>query len=422
MTLLYLLLGLGLGLFLSNYTAAPSIDSLQVVFTTTASILYPLVKYMFLTMATIMLTTTIIPFLAATLTFHDKGHTRNAAVGALFKTLDYYRCLYYYWVSNGTYKDCPYFTTNVRAKVQMYSLALIMKIWDKPHYRNGDFQEDMIKNLRDVALPGTGIPLSVFAYHKMFTYVFLLIFYPTVAWLAAFNRAWHRNNEEPVEYLKHSTLHHIYQCYSEQLIEPRDWFSYWRLNCRLATYHSYLTGASTKENYDCEDKWKFLIKSKEKGIAVTPWLDYDIICKDRNEEGGLGFKSFKNAANTKHNHGVGGQWIIQEKLANGPFLSSMLPKTNPPLSTFRIISSSKGGLHVGKCTRKDIKALSCVWRAGRANAATDHTAILYNVDPTTGKFCFFFFGGGGMPVFCFFDFVFSFLTWLDMGCSLFLVA
>ena len=94
--------------------------------------------------------------------------------------------------------------------------------------------------------------------------------------------------------------------------------------------------------------------------------------------------------------------IIQEKLANGPFLSSMLPKTNPPLSTFRIISSSKGGLHVGKCTRKDIKALSCVWRAGRANAATDHTAILYNVDPTTGKFCFFL-GGGGMPccVFCF---------------------
>merc|ERR1712166_1033017 len=186
--------------------------------------------------------------------------------------------------------------------------------------------------------------------------------YPTVAWIAAFNRVYHNNEEEPTEYTKHSKVHHLYQCYNEQLIEPRDWFSYWRLNCRLATYHSYVTGLSTKENYDCEDKWKFLIKSKEKDIAVTPWLDVDIICKDRNKEGGLGFKAFKNAANTEHNNGTGGQWIIQEKLKNGKFLSSMLPKTNPPLSTFRIISSSKGGLHVGDCTRQDIKALSCVWR------------------------------------------------------------
>ena len=373
---LFLLAGIAIGIFFTN-VELPSINPYSIFIT-----LLPFLKYTCVTFLLISCLLILIPFFLAIITC---SAGRTAAMQAISNTMNYYRCLSYYWISNGTYEQCPYFQDNVRAKVQIYSLALIMRIWDKDHYRNGDFQEDMIKNLRDVALPGTGIPLSYFAYHKILTYFFLLVLYPTVAWIAAFNRVYHNNEEEPTEYTKHSKVHHLYQCYNEQLIEPRDWFSYWRLNCRLATYHSYVTGKATKENYDCEDKWKFLIKSKEKDIAVTPWLDVDIICKDRNEEGGLGFKAFKNAANTEHNNGTGGQWIIQEKLKNGKFLSSMLPKTNPPLSTFRIISSSKGGLHVGDCTRQDIKALSCVWRAGRANAATDHTAILFNVHPTSGE-------------------------------------
>ena len=108
-----------------------------------------------------------------------------------------------------------------------------------------------------------------------------------------------------------------------------------------------------------------------------------IVCKHRNEEGGLGFESFKNAS-------VGGDWIIQEKLSNGPFLSSLLP-SDAPLSTFRIISSSRGGLAgLGKrqgdesVDISDIEALSCVWRAGRSKAKTDHSAILFNVNPKTG--------------------------------------
>jgi hypothetical protein len=389
MKLFYVLFGTIIGLILSNYTgeiiSTNQIPSITDFFGSILNYLLPILKLGCMLIVFVSLITAIVPFFIALVTCSDGGFTRGAAFVAASNTIDYYRCLSYYWLSNGTYKNCPYFQNNIRAKVQIFSLALIMKIWDKPHYRNGDFQEDMIKNLRDVALPGTRIPLSYFAYHKIFTYFFLIILYPIISWIAAINRVWHNNSEEPTEYTKHTKLHHAYKCYCEQLVEPRDWFSYWRLNCRLATYHSYVTGASTKENYDCEDKWKFLIKSKEKGIAVTPWLNCDIICKDRNEEGGLGFKAFQNAANTKHNNGIGGQWIIQEKLSNGPFLSSMLPTTNPPLSTFRIISSSKGGLHVGQCKRGDIKALSCVWRAGRANAATDHTAILYNVDPKTGE-------------------------------------
>jgi hypothetical protein len=105
------------------------------------------------------------------------------------------------------------------------------------------------------------------------------------------------------------------------------------------------------------------------------------VCKHRNEEGGLGFASFRNATE-------GGDWIIQEKIENGPFLASLLPE-NAPLSTFRIISASRGGLKSGtssrgKVTMDDITALSCVWRAGRKGAATDHSAVLFNMDPQTG--------------------------------------
>ena len=384
--LLYLLVGVAMGVLLTNVgSPTDHIPSVQELYTFFVQNIWPIFYFAAMVFAVVCVLVTFVPFALALLMCESGGHTRRAALEATSNTINFYRCLAYYWLYNGTYEECPYFKDNLRAKVQIYSLALIMHIWDKAHYRNGDFQEDMIKNLRDVALPGTRIPLSYFAYYKIFTYFFLLVLYAPIAWVAACNRAYHNNEEEPAEYTAHSKLHHMFKCYSEQLITPRDWFSYWRLNCRLATYHSYVTGEATKENYDCEDKWKFLIKSKEKDIAVTPWLDVDIICKDRNEEGGLGFMAFKNAANTIHNNGTGGKWIIQERLSNGTFLSSMLPKQNAPLSTFRIISSSKGGLHIGQTTRDDIKALSCVWRAGRENAATDHTAILFNVHPTTGE-------------------------------------
>ena len=71
-------------------------------------------------------------------------------------------------------------------------------------------------------------------------------------------------------------------------------------------------------------------------------------------------------------------------------MSSLLP-SDAPLSTFRIISSSRGGLAgLGKrqgnesVDISDIEALSCVWRAGRSKAKTDHSAILFNVNPKTG--------------------------------------
>lgn len=41
------------------------------------------------------------------------------------------------------------------------------------------------------------------------------------------------------------------QAYIEQLLCPQDWFSFWRLNCRLASYHALVTGS---DGYRQEDK------------------------------------------------------------------------------------------------------------------------------------------------------------------------
>lgn len=305
---------------------------------------------------------------------------REELLSAMRDTAGYYGALWYYWVRGGTYSTAPHFPGRLRARVQVYSLCLIPDLWARPHYRNGDFQEDMLKNLRDVALPGTGLPLSVFAYHRACTYFFLIVLYPCVAAAAALRRAVAQSREETgIRGSGNAFLTRIAACYREQLLEPEDWFSFWRMNCRLATLHASATG---ERDYETEDKWEFLTRAEALGVRVSPFNTdmAGIVCKHRNEEGGLGFCAFKNAA-------VGGDWIIQRALRNGAFLSSMLPE-NAPLSTFRVISASRGGLKSGtraRVVRGDVRALSCVWRAGRKGAITDHSAILFNVDPDTGE-------------------------------------
>jgi len=315
----------------------------------------------------------ILGFLAYSLgTYVTSSSKDQAAISkSIAAFLDYYRTLYYFLITKGALEDCPYFKDNTHAQCHIYSLALIFYIWDRPHYRHGTFKDDMLANLRNVAVPGTGIPLHLFAYLKITTYWMVLVGYPILSFFAAVNVA-NRN------FVKFCTA------FSVQLTEPQDWFSFWRLNCRLATAHASLT--PWKVDYEMEDKWKFLTDGEKLQVNVTPYLKIpSVVCKHRNEEGGLGYSSFKNAS-------VGGNWIIQEKLSNGPFLRSMLPP-NAPLSTFRIITASRGGLiDLPKQERKhedvvldDIIALSCVWRAGRAKAITDHSAILFNVNPKTGE-------------------------------------
>lgn len=283
--------------------------------------------------------------------------------GIAYTTWKFYSAMWYF-LPGGSLSGCPAnLLENERQSCHLYSLALMFYIWDKQHYRNGTFQKDMIKNLRNVALPGTGLPLSFVAKSKIATYAFILFINPFVCFIAS--------------YVGSRNMAEWDKMYKEFLLQPRDWFSFWRLNCRLATFHSYVTD---DDGYSFEDKLSFLQKAQEVNVPVTPCLDTPwIVCKHRNEEGGLGYMDFVNASS-------GGDWIIQPRIHNDDFISSMLPE-NAPLSTFRVISASRCSLRelegesgsVG-----DVEALSCVWRAGRANASTDHSCIMFDVDPETG--------------------------------------
>jgi hypothetical protein len=252
------------------------------------------------------------------------------------------------------------------ARVHLYTLASEFYMYSKPHYRKPSYKQDLMDNLSNVAIPGTGISLKYFVWNKLLALTYVLSAYPAVS-LAASIHLW----------LKTRFRSSISQEFAVRLLAPDDWFSYWRLNSRIAGLHALLNDVPV--GYEMENKWTFLERGKERGVPVSPYLLCDgVVVKHRNEEGGMGIHFYKNAT-------VGGDWIIQERIYNGDWVKNHLPE-NAPLSTFRVITQSRGALDVKKpCTAQDVKALSCVFRAGRANAATDHDSVMFDVDVKTGK-------------------------------------
>ena len=455
--------------------------------------------------ATTLATTAAFVALTVLSTFakEERGAENRAAwMRAVRDTRDFYRGFYYFWrlptarLDAAAYRACPVFggAGSRQAKVQVFSLALIFHMWDRPHYRSGTFQHDMAKNLRNVALPGTGVPLSALCGHRLVALWFVVVAYPLVALAAAVWRVngnhvlreeedrRHRrrmragskdadaggdaggadsdgpmrgpmrgpprkaskgadvgaglgvvvpprgagggsgvgpgtvgagagggepasdsDESEPPSPTKvtapgshrYIAAQQIYThmepkstfevvtsvmgarvaaAYREQLLFPQDWFSFWRLNCRLATFHAWRVPG--EDGYALEDKWRFLERARETGVAVTPVLKLpELICKHRNEEGGLGFAKYVNAD-------VGGDWIIQQALHNDAFFAALLPG-DAPLSTLRIVTASRAGLP-GQGQGNGVTALSCVWRAGRAGALTDHSSVLFDVDLRSG--------------------------------------
>lgn len=294
----------------------------------------------------------------------------GGVVSALYSTACFYVAAAFF-LCGGKYGMCPVFGSQPHAKAQVYSLVTTLWMWNQPHYRTGSFQDDMKTNLRNVAIPGTGIPLSLLVSSKLLAFAFLLIGYPMVCAVAGLRKGGFS--------VKDAT-----QAYAEQLLCPQDWFSFWRLNCVVASYQGVVNNA---QGFKQEDKWTFLTDAKEAGVPVTPWLDAEaIVVKDKNEEGGMGIHFFKNAVH-------GGQWIIQPKLNNAGIVKQLLP-AKAPLSTLRVITASRGGMRTdcagpqgplaGEPQPDDVVALSCVFRAGRARSLTDHDSVLFDVDINTG--------------------------------------
>ncbi|GKY93462.1 hypothetical protein MPSEU_000313700 [Mayamaea pseudoterrestris] len=255
-------------------------------------------------------------------------------------------------------------------RIHLYTLTANFYLYDKPHYRKGTYRDDLLDNLRNVAIPGTGFPLSLVASNRYLAAGCLLTCYPVIALMASVHK---KLTCKDVSLVKE---------YSIRLLAPDDWFTYWRLNCVMVGLHSYLNTDPVTKNmpvdYQMENKWTFLETGLERGVPVSPYMKTPgIVVKHRNEEGGLGIYFYKNATD-------GGDWIIQERLQNSEWVQSLLPP-NAPLSTFRVITCSKAACNMDQVARpSDVTALSCVFRAGREGAATDHDSILFDVDTETG--------------------------------------
>lgn len=251
------------------------------------------------------------------------------------------------------------------ARIHLFSLASNFYLYNKPHYRKGSYKDDLVDNLRNVAIPGTGLPLSIFASSRVVALGFLLTAYPAVSLVASVHK-----------WFKSKFKSSISEEYATRLLAPDDWFSYWRLNCNVVGLHSLLN--KMPSGYEMENKWTFLEEGAKRDVPISPFLSTPgIVVKHRNEEGGMGIHFYKNAV-------AGGDWIIQETISNSDWVSTLLPP-NAPLSTFRVITQSKASINLEETPKdKDVTALSCVFRAGRQGAATDHDSILFDVDVKTG--------------------------------------
>jgi hypothetical protein len=292
------------------------------------------------------------------------------------------------------YEEVTLFGEDTWAKVQVYSLALIFRMWGRPHYRSATFQQDMLDNLRNVAIPGSGIPLSVFCHSYYVCMWFVVFANPFVCFLGAVNKCRRDYAAAAAAAAPRwlSFAENLADHYEKHLLHPDDWFSFWRLNCRLTSAQSLLTQTP---GFAYENKWKFLLDGRRKGVPVSPFLEVeDMVCKHMNVEGGMGIHFFKNALH-------GGDWIIQEKYGNAAWLNALLPAA-APLSTMRVITASTFALAkdaaaadsgaeaipsaaLGKRASAYVTSSTAVLRLGRANAATDHSSVLFDVDMSSGR-------------------------------------
>lgn len=265
---------------------------------------------------------------------------------------------------------------NLFSAIWLYSLGLNFELWSVPHYRADSLRDDLIANFSNIAFPGTGFTLSFFCYNKYLAIFYILCCHPFVVMASAFAIA------RSEVHANKRTLAVIFQ---EELLCPKHWFALWRINSTLVAKHhtAHASEPKIQDEYRYENKWDFLElglkKSKElgadAGFKVTPVItDFpQLVCKHKNIEGGMGIHMFKNAVH-------GGDWIIQERLDNCDELKKLLPD-DAPLSTFRVITMAdpqEGG-------KIDHLAMTFVWRAGRAGKTTDHSSILFAVDPDTLK-------------------------------------
>ena len=204
---------------------------------------------------------------------------------------------------HGSYADCDVFGNNTAEKVHVSSLAWIPTLWSLPHYRSKDYRDDLLKNLKNVALPHTGLALSKLCYFRWVAMAFLTLGYPLVCVAVALHEHSKHNSQRASTSSNNNNSSSnssndndndnnndnknvFAETFHRSLLCPRDWFSIWQLNCRLASLHSHATHAT---GYALENKWTFLKAAKAAGMAASPFFEVEkLVVKNANVEGGLG--------------------------------------------------------------------------------------------------------------------------------------
>lgn len=133
----------------------------------------------------------------------------------------------------------------------------------------------MVDNFANVSIPGMGISLRHLVSNRVTAFVLVTCIYPAVSFVAAFH-------------LWATTVgsSSISDEYATRLLTPNDWFNYWRLNSRIAAFHSYITHPNSVRGYSMENKWTFLQEGTKLDVPVSPYLSNPgIVVKHRNEEG-----------------------------------------------------------------------------------------------------------------------------------------
>lgn len=91
-------------------------------------------------------------------------------------------------------------------------------------------------------LLGTGTPLSIFCHSSYSCLFFILFINPTICFFGAINKA--RIEQKNARIFSYEIfIVSVSKYYEAHLLHPDDWFSLWRLNCRLVSYHSLITKA-----------------------------------------------------------------------------------------------------------------------------------------------------------------------------------
>ena len=148
------------------------------------------------------------------------------------------------------HRRCPY------SALWVFSLARTPHLWGKRHYRATSFGADIRANLRNVAMPGTGIAMHRILYGPISACLFLVFIYPLIALASAAYLTIRSTNKLGVKADDggergsswaatqcgmndgHASLIGLPARFEELLLRPRHWFAIWRLNCFLVAWHA----------------------------------------------------------------------------------------------------------------------------------------------------------------------------------------